>query len=91
MMASAAQDVALRSYGNNLAGFGNDKFTNSVYVGAATLTQLAQIQQALFAHPAYADFSKTTSDIRENVNTTQVLFIKSYPRQQPGKTGSDPQ
>jgi hypothetical protein len=91
MMASAAQDVALRSYGNNLAGFGNDKFTNSVSVGAATLTQLAQIQQALFAHPAYAAFSKETSDIRENVNTTQVLFIKSYPRQQQGKTGADPQ
>ena len=82
MMKTAAQDVALRSYGNNLAGFGNDRFTNSVYIGAATLTQLAEIQQALFAHPAYAEFSKETSGIRENVNTTQVLFIKSYPRQQ---------
>jgi hypothetical protein len=82
MMGTAAKDVALRSYGNNLAGFGNDKFTNSVYVGAETLTQLAQIQQALLVHPAYADFSKKTSGMRENVNTTQVLFIKSYPRQQ---------
>jgi len=43
---------------------------------------LAQIQQALLVHPAYADFSKKTSGMRENVNTTQVLFIKSYPRQQ---------
>ena len=55
MMRSAAKDVALRSYGNNLAGFGNDKFTNSVYVGAETLTQLAQIQQAqTLARPATA-------------------------------------
>ena len=82
MMATAAKDVALRSYGNNMAGFGNDTFTNSVYVGAETLTQLAQIQRALFAHPAYAEFSKETAGIRENINTTQVLFIKSYPRQQ---------
>ena len=39
-------------------------------------------QQALLVHPAYTDFSKMTSGMRENVNTTQVLVIKSFPRQQ---------
>jgi hypothetical protein len=79
MMNAAAEDVDVRSYGNNLAMFGNDRFTNSVYVGAESLTQLEAIQQALFAHPAYAAFSKETADMRESVNTTQVLFVKSYP------------
>ena len=56
-----------------------DRFTNSVYVGAESLTQLETIQQALFAHPAYVAFSKETANMRESVNTTQVLFVKSYP------------
>ena len=65
MMTAAAEDVDLRSYGNNLAMFGNDRL-NSVYVGAESLTQLETIQQALFAHPAYAAFSKETADMRES-------------------------
>ena len=79
MMNAAAEDIDVRSYGSNLATFGNDRFTSSVYAGAESLTQLESIQQALFAHPAYAAFSKETADIRESLNTTQVLFVKSYP------------
>ena len=81
MMTRASKDIALRSYGNNLVIFGNDKFTNSVYIGAESTTQLEEIQQALFAHPAYAEFSTETADIRESVNTTQVIFLKNYSMQ----------
>jgi hypothetical protein len=74
MMSAAAEDVGLRSWGNDLVGFGNDMFTNWVYLGAENLTQLDQIQQALFAHPAYATFAKETAGMRVNVNTTQLQF-----------------
>ena len=80
-MTRASNDIALRSYGNNLVIFGNDKFTNSVYIGAESSAQLEAIQQALFAHPAYAEFSTETADIRESVNTTQVIFLKNYSMQ----------
>ena len=56
-------------------------FTNWVYLGAENLVQLDQIQQALFAHPAYATFAQETSGMRVNVNTTQLQFLKAYPRQ----------
>ena len=81
MMSAAAEDVGLRSWGNDLVGFGNDMFTNWVYLGAENLTQLDQIQQALFAHPAYATFAKETASMRVTVNTTQLQFLKAYPRQ----------
>ena len=81
MMMQASKDIALRSYGNNLAVFGNDRFTNSVYIGAESLAQLEAIQRALFAHPAYAEFSRETANIREGINTSQVLFLKNYPMQ----------
>jgi len=81
MMSAAAEDVGLRSWGNDLVGFGNDMFTNWVYLGAENLVQLDQIQQALFAHPAYATFAQETSGMRVNVNTTQLQFLKAYARQ----------
>ena len=37
MMSAAAEDVGLRSWGNDLVGFGNDMFTNWVYLGAENL------------------------------------------------------
>ena len=58
MMSAAAEDVGLRSWGNDLVGFGNDMFTNWVYLGAENLTQLDQIQQSLFAHPAMRPLPK---------------------------------
>ena len=51
IMSAAAQDVGLRSRGNDLVGFGEAVFTNWVYLGAETLTKLDQIQQALLTHP----------------------------------------
>lgn len=81
MMKAAAADVGLRSWGNDLVGFGNDMFTNWVYLGAESLTQLDAIQQALFAHPAYAEFAQNTAGMRVNVNTTQLQFLKAYPKQ----------
>ena len=81
MTSAAAEDVGLRSWGNDLVGFGNDMFTNWVYLGAENLTQLDQIQQALFAHRAYATFAKETAGMRVNGNTIQLQFLKAYPRQ----------
>ena len=81
MMKAAAEDVGLRSWGNDLVGFGNDMFTNWVYLGAESLTQLDTIQQALFAHPAYTEFAQNTAGMRVNVNTTQLQFLKAYPKQ----------
>lgn len=81
IMSAAAQDVGLRSRGNDLVGFGEAVFTNWVYLGAETLTKLDQIQQALLTHPPYATFAKETAGMRVNVNTTQPQFLEAYPRQ----------
>ena len=81
IMSAAAQDVGLRSRGNDLVGLGEAVFTNWVYLGAGTLTKLDQIQHALLTHPAYATFAKETAGMRVNVNTTQPQFLEAYPRQ----------
>lgn len=80
---AVAEDVGLRSWGNDLVGFGNDMFTNWVYLDAETLTQLDKIQRALFAHPVYATFTKETAGIRVNVNTTAVPKGLSAPIAKP--------
>jgi len=60
--------------------FGNDAFNHWVYVGAKTSTELAAVQQAILTHPGFLTFTKETSTLRENVNTTLVQIVKGYSR-----------
>ena len=76
MMNAGAGDIDVRSYGNNLATFGNDRF--ELGIRGRRIAHAVGIYSASPLRPAYAAFQET-ADIRESVNATQVLFVKSYP------------
>ena len=81
MMKKISRDVEMRSYGLGRVGFGRDRFTHWVWTGARSIPELNAITQRLTSHPVFMEFNQDVGRMRDVMNTSQNVIIKSYPRQ----------
>ena len=81
MMASAAKDIDLRSYGIGAIYFGRDQFSHWVWTGARSIPELNAISEKLLAHPAFAEFNREVGSMRTVVNTSQIQILKGWAKQ----------
>ena len=81
MMKKISRDVEMRSYGLGAVGFGRDRFTHWVWTGARSIPELNAITQRLTSHPVFMEFNQDVGRMRDVMNTSQNVIIKSYPRQ----------
>ncbi|MFL2536061.1 MAG: hypothetical protein ACJ0RQ_07540 [Candidatus Azotimanducaceae bacterium] len=80
MTDALSEDTDIRSYGLGGIGYGRDRFTNWVWFGARSVTEMDHINAQIAAHPATAEFNKTAGSMRTVVNTSLVQTLKIYPR-----------
>ena len=81
MMKKISRDVEMRSYGLGRVGFGRDRFTHWVWTGARSIPELNATTQRLRSHPVFMEFNQDVGRMRDVINTSQNVIIKSYPRQ----------
>jgi hypothetical protein len=66
------------SYGLNRVNFGSDALSHFVYIGGSSIED---VNPDLTSTKAYAKFAKKVSGMREVVNTSLIMPVKSWPKQ----------
>jgi hypothetical protein len=66
------------SFGLNVIPYGNRYTSHMVYFGADSMTDLSQSLAKVRSTSDFADFAKIAKDIRVNVNTELVQFVKNF-------------
>ena len=77
MMPRVVEDTDVKSYGLGVVGFGRDKFTHWVWMGASSITELDAITRGISSHPGFAEFNQAVAEMRTVVNTTQPQILKN--------------
>ena len=81
MAANVADGTVTGSYGLNRIFLGNNKASHFVYIGASDFETLTANQTDLTASPAFAKFARKVGGLREVLNTSLILPVKSWPKQ----------
>lgn len=66
------------SFGLNVIPYGNRYTSHMVYFGADSMKDLSQSLAKVRSTSDFADFAKIAKDIRVNVNTELVQFVKNF-------------
>jgi hypothetical protein len=81
MEASADAGLVSGSYGMNRIFIGNNEASHFVYIGAQDFATLVDNQNAMTSSSAFAKFSKKVGMVREVLNTSLIIPVKSWPKQ----------
>ena len=74
----SSQDIS-GSYGINRIMFGNKYHSHVLFVGTDSLKSLTDSMKNAYASDSYVKYLKEVGEVRSNLNTKLVQYVKFYP------------